>query len=98
MALPQRLAGTCNKYSKNAMPQLATMTISNGLFLNFKWPYHANVMKTFEQVSRTTGSQRDWRREFMGFILPRARVHRESSALRDEHVVRELRHHANRRE
>jgi len=27
--------------------------------LNLKWPYHANVMKTFEQVSSTMGSQRD---------------------------------------
>jgi len=29
------------------------------LLLNFKWPYHATVMKTFEQVSSTMGSQRD---------------------------------------
>jgi len=28
------------------------------LALNFKWPYHANVMKMFEQVSSTMGSQR----------------------------------------
>jgi hypothetical protein len=35
------------------------MTSSSGLLLNFKWPYHANVMKTFEQVSSTMGSQRD---------------------------------------
>src|ERR1019366_1948084 len=59
MLLPQRLAGTCRRYSKNAMPQLGRMTSSSGLLLNFKWPYHANVMKTFEQVSSTTGSQRD---------------------------------------
>jgi hypothetical protein len=24
--------------------------------LNFKWPYHANVMKMFERVSNTTGA------------------------------------------
>src|SRR5208283_5792782 len=41
------------------MPQLTRMTTSSGLLLNFKWPYHANVMNTFEQVSSTTGSQRD---------------------------------------
>jgi len=42
------------------MPQLATMTINSGLLLNFKWPYHANVMKTFEQMSKITGNQREW--------------------------------------
>ena len=47
-------------------PRLTRITIPSGLALNFKWPYHAKVMKTFEQVSRTMGSQRDWRR---GFIL-----------------------------
>ena len=41
------------------------MTSSSGLLLNFKWPYHANVMKTFEQVSSTMGSQRDWVRSFI---------------------------------
>src|SRR5262252_5963412 len=41
------------------MLQLATITRTSGLFLNFKCPYHAKVMKTFEQVSKTTGSQRD---------------------------------------
>src|SRR5882724_9363292 len=48
-----------NRYSKNAMPQLARMTSQSGEFLNFKCPYHANVMKMFESVSNTTGSQRD---------------------------------------
>src|ERR1035437_8598846 len=50
-----------NRYSKNAMPQLARMTSQSGELLNFgfKLPYHANVMKTFEQVSNTTGNQRD---------------------------------------
>src|SRR4030088_971246 len=42
------------------MPQLTRIARNSGLPLNFKWPYHANVMKTFEQVSSTTGSQRDW--------------------------------------
>src|ERR1035437_1032803 len=50
-----------NRYSKNAMPQLARMTSQSGELLNFgfKLPYHANVMKMFEQVSSTMGSQRD---------------------------------------
>src|SRR5208283_5985339 len=67
--LPQRLAGTCSRYSKNAMPQLTRMTSSSGLVLNFKWPYHANVMKTFEQVSSTIGSQRDWVRSFINLFF-----------------------------
>ena len=37
------------------------MTSQSGELLNFgfKLPYHANVMKTFEQVNSTIGSQRD---------------------------------------
>src|SRR5665647_316094 len=59
--LPQRFAGIMNRYSKNAMPQLARMTSQSGELLNFgfKLPYHANVIKMFEQVSSTIGSQRD---------------------------------------
>jgi hypothetical protein len=43
------------------MPQLARMTSQSGVFLNFEFrlPYHANVMKMFESVSSTMGSQRD---------------------------------------
>src|ERR1039457_2114139 len=47
------------------MPQLTRMTMKSGLFLNFKCPYHANVMKTFEKVSSTMGSQRDWVRSLI---------------------------------
>src|SRR6476661_320278 len=54
-ALPQRLAGTASQYSKNAMPQLTMMTSGSQLSLNFKWPYHANVMKTLEANSIRTG-------------------------------------------
>ena len=57
--VPQRLAGTISTYSKNAMPQLTRMATQSGAALCFKWPYQANVMKTFEQVSNTMGSQRD---------------------------------------
>src|ERR1700687_2628215 len=54
-ALPQRLAGTASQYSKNAMPQLTMMASGSQLSLNFKWPYHANVMKTLEANSIRTG-------------------------------------------
>src|SRR5271154_525911 len=62
-----RLAGIMKTYSKKAMPQLARMTSQSGELLNFgfRLPYHANVMKMFEQVSSTTGSQRDSRSWFM---------------------------------
>src|ERR1035438_10675002 len=62
--LPQRLAGTCSTYSKKAMPQLTMMTSQMGRSLNFKCPYQANVIKTFEQVNNTNGSQRGWVIEF----------------------------------
>src|ERR1044071_4077007 len=52
-------------YSKNAMPQLATMASTSGLLLNFKCPYHANVMKTFEQDNSAMGNQRVWMRVFI---------------------------------
>jgi hypothetical protein len=37
------------------------MTRNSGVPLNFEFrlPYHANVMKMFENVSSTMGSQRD---------------------------------------
>src|SRR5882672_779518 len=56
-----RLAGIMKAYSKSATPQLASTTSQSGELLNFAFrlPYHANVMKMFEQVSSTMGSQRD---------------------------------------
>ena len=36
------------------MSQLMTMAIHSGELLYFRCPYHANVMKIFEMVSRTT--------------------------------------------
>src|SRR3954464_10419908 len=54
-ALPQRLAGTANQYSKKAMPQLAMTANGSQLPLNFRWPYQANVMKTLEANSIRTG-------------------------------------------
>src|SRR5689334_2196932 len=41
------------------MPQLVTMTSSSGADRNFKWPYQANVIKTFAMVSSTSGNHRD---------------------------------------
>src|SRR5215213_10492397 len=55
-----RFAGTWSRYSKSAMPQLTSAAMSHERLLRFRrWAYHANVMKTFEQMSsrteRTTG-------------------------------------------
>jgi len=58
------------------MPQLARMTINSGLPLNFRWPYHAKVMKMFEQVNKMTGSQRDsvqFMPQKMGFTRQRVK-------------------------
>src|ERR1700732_2018034 len=73
-ALPQRLAGTASQYSKNAMPQLTMMASGSQLSLNFKWPYHANVMKTLEANSIRTGKTDD---EMAGMEISRnsARSH-----------------------
>lgn len=59
-----RFAGTWRQYSKNAIAQLATMTIHSGADLNFKCPYHANVIKTFEATRRRTGKA-----QRMGYYL-----------------------------
>src|SRR6266704_2098623 len=47
-----RFAGTWKQYSKKAMPQLAKITFHSASLRNFRCPYHATVMKTFEMVSR----------------------------------------------
>ncbi|GAB1379157.1 hypothetical protein MASR1M49_20030 [Pararhodobacter aggregans] len=46
-----RLAGTCSRYSKKAMPQLIRMTVISGALRYFRCPYQAKVMKTFEASS-----------------------------------------------
>ena len=51
-----RLAGTARQYSKNAMPQLTGITIHSATPGKRNWPYHANVMNTFEQSSSIIGS------------------------------------------
>src|SRR5262245_15646264 len=62
---PMRFAGTCNRYSKNAIPQLASTATIKGFEPRFlRCPYQANVMKTLEAMSSNTVE----RTEFM--LLP----------------------------
>src|SRR3954447_15228983 len=50
-----RLAGTCSRYSKSAIPQLANAATYHGRDDKLrKWAYQANVMKTFEAMRRQT--------------------------------------------
>src|SRR3954464_3244504 len=50
---PMRLAGTCNKYSNSAMPQLAIAATYHLRSPRFRrCAYQANVMNTFEAMSR----------------------------------------------
>src|SRR6266403_1564758 len=46
-----RFAGTWKQYSKKAIPQLARMTFQSASLRNFKWPYHAKVMKMLDTMS-----------------------------------------------
>src|ERR1700733_12593662 len=46
-----RLAGTCRRYSKSAIPQLASAATYQARPLRFlRCAYQANVMKTFEPI------------------------------------------------
>ena len=53
---PILFAGTWNIYSKKATPQLINITankpklLNQSISLNFKCPYHANVIKVFERI------------------------------------------------
>ena len=55
---PIRLAGIMKKYSNKAMPQLKRMIRISGqsveIFIscNFRLPYHAKVIKTFDTTSK----------------------------------------------
>src|SRR3954453_5289505 len=50
-----RLAGTCSRYSKSAIPQLANAATYHGRDDRLRrWAYQANVMKTFEAMRRQT--------------------------------------------
>src|ERR1700720_28692 len=46
-----RFAGTWKQYTKKATPQLARTTFQSGSPRNFKWPYHAKVMKILDTMS-----------------------------------------------
>ncbi len=50
-------AGIIKQYSKKAIPQLIKIIKNKGieLSLNFRLPYHANVIKTFETTSNKNG-------------------------------------------
>ena len=54
--MPIRLAGTASQYSKKAMLQLAITSSHSGLCSNFRWPYQAKVMKTFDRASMRMGA------------------------------------------
>jgi len=48
-----RFAGTCSRYSKRAMPQATNAAIHHGAACRcLRCPYQANVMNTFDRVSR----------------------------------------------
>jgi len=52
---PDPVAGTCNRYSNSAIPQLANAATYHGRDDRFlRWAYHAKVMKTFDATSRDT--------------------------------------------
>ncbi len=50
-----RFAGTCSRYSKRAIPQLASAATHQARVERFRrWAYQAKVMKTFEQARSAT--------------------------------------------
>ena len=51
-----RFAGTAKQYSIKAMPHDARIATIIGAWVNFRCPYHANVMKILERQSRTIGT------------------------------------------
>jgi hypothetical protein len=68
-----RFAGTWKQYSNSAIPQLTSTTAHSGAALSrgeARWPYHANVMNTFERINsrtvRTALAERRRRRSFVG--------------------------------
>src|SRR5438105_732909 len=70
-----RLAGTCNRYSKSAMPQLARATTyhADPSLKNFRWPYQATVMNTLEATrSRMVCSESGMAGELMRPLLVHA--------------------------
>src|SRR3954466_1613662 len=72
---PIRFAGTCNRYSNSAMPQLASATTyhEEPSLKNFRWPYQATVMNTFEATrSRMVCSDRGMAEKLMEPLLVHA--------------------------
>src|ERR1035437_3655684 len=56
---PIRFAGTWKRYSNSAMDQLTSAATYHAFpRRSLKWAYHANVMNTFEQVSRPVVNNR----------------------------------------
>src|SRR5437588_10955554 len=91
---PIRFAGTCSRYSKNAIPQLMMAATYHGLARRSRrCAYQANVMKTFEQASSVTVTSRTrivsllWKRTSRT-LLRRDRLDDEFPAprLRERHV------------
>src|SRR6266404_2621559 len=76
-----------NKYSKKAIPQLETITSQSGELLYRRCPYQAKVIKVFEIVKSTTGSQREFIKSFINgrvcFFLPKTASHRQRCAPRN---------------
>ena len=61
-----RFAGTCSRYSNNAIPQLTSAAMNQGFELSsLRCAYHANVMKTLDKTSKPivwaiTGTSISW--------------------------------------
>ena len=53
--VPDSVGGDLQAVFENAIPQLTKITTHSEVDLNFKCPYHAKVIKMFEQINRTTG-------------------------------------------
>src|SRR5579859_1942276 len=45
-----RFAGTWKQYSARAISQLTRMAVIRGVFLYFRWPYHARVMNVLDTI------------------------------------------------
>jgi hypothetical protein len=67
---PMRLAGTCSRYSKSAMPHDTSAAIHHGLPARFlRCPYHAKVMNRFDSVSRNAHARAGcWASAAVGFM------------------------------
>lgn len=55
--MPYSVCRNLKAIFEKAINQLTTITIHNEADLNFKCPYHANIINTFEAVSKTIGKK-----------------------------------------